>query len=264
MEKLILIKLGGSVITDKSKPFTARKNVIVRLAGEIHSARKKTNALLILGHGGGSYPHVPAAKYMTVQGIVNSKSYKGITKVQDAAARLNRLVVKKLITAGENAISINPSSIVVTYNNEIKKAYLKPLKKVLEFKMLPIVYGDVCLDEKIGCTIISTEKILTYLAISLKDRYSIGKIIICGNTDGVYDSEGKTIDKITPDWFLKNKGVIGGSQSTDVTGGMRHKVEECLKMSKRNGVQSLVINGNVVGNLKKAILGEKVLGTVIG
>ena len=93
MENLILVKLGGSLITDKNKPFTPRHDVINRLAREIHEAKEEKHLKVIVGHGGGSFPHKPAKDYRTNEGIVNGQSFKGIALVQDAASKLNRIIV---------------------------------------------------------------------------------------------------------------------------------------------------------------------------
>lgn len=82
MEELILVKFGGSLITDKSKPFTEDIDTIKRLAKEIHEARTERKFKLIIGHGGGSYPHTPAKEFRTNEGIINKRSYEGIARVQ--------------------------------------------------------------------------------------------------------------------------------------------------------------------------------------
>jgi isopentenyl phosphate kinase len=263
MGNLILVKLGGSLITNKSKPFTEEPGIIKRLVKEIHQARQQIQADFLVGHGGGSYPHVPARKYRTAEGIINQKSFWGIAEVQDAAARLNRIVVREFLAVGEKAVSINPSSCLVTKNREIKNFFLEPLIKLLEFKMLPVVYGDVVLDEKQGCSILSTEKILDFLALRLQKKgWKVLRIVHCGKTDGVYDDKGNTIPKINLGNFAKIKRFLGGSDGVDVTGGMLHKVKECLKLA-RFGVNSLIVNGKRPGGLTKAILGEEVKGTLI-
>lgn len=262
MKHLILIKLGGSLITDKARPFTEDLVTIRRIVREIHQARKISRKLLVIGHGGGSYPHVPAAKYKTAEGVVNMESYKGIVVVQDAAARLNRIIIKELINVGENAVTLSPSSFMIAENGEIKKAFLEPLLKLLEFEMLPVVYGDVTLDLEKGCCILSTEKILNYLAQKLTRHYEINKVIHCGKTGGVYDEKGRVIKSINRNGFNKLKKEIGESDGIDVTGGMLHKVEEALKLAKK-GISSEIINGSKSRILKKAILGKKVLGTII-
>ena len=251
------------MITDKTKPFTARPKTIKRLCLEFTRAKRKTNKLFILGHGGGSFPHVPATKYKTAEGIINDRSYQGIAVVQDAAAQLNRILVSELLKAGENAFSINPSSFMIAENGEIKKSFLLPILKLLEFKMLPVVYGDVGLDEEKGCCILSTEKILNHLALKLKRKgYLIERVVLAGITDGVYDPKGKTIRKLTPEKFNKFKKEISVSDGIDVTGGMSHKVGEAIKLSGK-GIETLIINGKITGNLEKAILDQEVKGTLI-
>jgi len=170
MSELILVKLGGSLITDKTKPFTPRKNVIDRLAREIHEARKESGIKVIIGHGGGSFPHKPAKDYKTQEGIINDESYKGISLVQDAASKLNRIIVESLINAGENAVSVQPSAGFIAEDGRIKQWYLEPMKELLKHNMLPVPYGDVALDVKKGCTIISTEEILNYIAKNIGSK----------------------------------------------------------------------------------------------
>ncbi len=113
MKKIILIKLGGSLITDKNNPFTANIEVIERLASEIKQIIDEDKYRLIVGHGGGSFPHVPAKLYQTQKGFINDKSPYGMGLVQDSASQLNRIVIKKFLENQIRAFSINPSSSLV-------------------------------------------------------------------------------------------------------------------------------------------------------
>jgi len=262
--ELIFLKLGGSLITKKDKPFTENKKIIKQIAQEIHRARKKKPFRLLIGNGGGSYPHVPAKKYKTAQGIINKESLKGIAEVQDAASRLNRIIVRALIDAGENAISIQPSSITLAKNSRIVEFYLKPLKMFLEKDMIPVVYGDVGLDLKQGGCIISTEELFVFLAKKLKPK----RIISAGIVDGVFtadplkDPKAKLIPEITSQNYPKIKKMLAGSAGIDVTGGMLHKVERYLELAVI-GIHSQIINGAVKNRLKNALLDKKVKGTII-
>jgi len=261
MKKLFLIKLGGSLITDKKTPYNPRLSILKRLCKEIRGLSRK-NHTFIVGHGGGSFPHYPAKKYETQRGVVNNKSLKGIAEVQDAAARLNRIVVNELIKAGENAISFSPSSLLITDNGEIKTAFLDSLLQSLELGMLPVVYGDVTFDTKKGCNILSTEKILNYLALKFRSNYNSVKIIYCGITDGVYDETGETVKKISIDKFNRLKRQIGKSEGIDVTGGMLHKVEEALKIAQKK-IPTLIINGTRKDELTRAVWGKIIKGTLV-
>jgi len=263
MNELVFVKLGGSLITDKTKPFTARMDVMHRLAGEIHEGKEEGGLKVLVGHGGGSFPHVPAKKYQVHKGVVSPETYKGVAEVQDAASRLNRIVVESLIEAGENAVSVQPSACVITRNGRIVHFDVKPLKKMLSENLLPVPYGDVVVDFERGCSIVSTEMIFDYLARKLKPS----RIVLAGVTDGVFtsdpqlDKKAERIPEITPRNFGKIKPYLKGSHGIDVTGGMLHKVEVLLGLAEF-GIPSNIVNGLMQNNLKNALLGKKI-GTLI-
>jgi isopentenyl phosphate kinase len=256
--ELILLKLGGSLITDKLKPFTLREDVLKRLCTEIRDARQEKNMALIIGHGGGSFPHTSATKYQTQKGYVNKDSKKGLSVVCNDAAKLNRLVVEELISAGENAISVQPSACCITNKGKITDWSLNNIKKTIKDGYIPVPYGDAVLDKSNGCCIVSTEEILGYLSKELGAK----RIILAGKVDGVLDSKGNLIDEINHKNFKEVKKHIHGSDAADVTGGMITKVEEMLSLAN-NGIESIIINGLKPGLVKNALLGKKVRGTVI-
>ncbi len=261
---LTLVKLGGSLITDKSKSFTERTDVIKRLAKEIHAAREKTGMRLIVGHGGGSYPHRPAKKYRTAEGMINEDSATGIAEVQDAAARLNRIIVRAMIDAGEDAVSIQPSASCIAEKGKIKEWYTAPIEMLLEKGMLPVVYGDVGLDTKQGCCILSTEELFDHLTMKLQ----AARVIMVGKVEGVMtgdpakDPKAEMVQEITPQNFEDVKKHLQGSDAVDVTGGMVHKVEQALKLAEA-GAEVHIISGMAPGRLEKALLGKEVTGTVV-
>jgi len=262
MERLILIKLGGSLITDKTKPLTAKVEIIKRLGKEIKEARKKFSGKIIIGHGSGSFGHTVAAKYKTQGGIFNKKGVNGLTLVADVAIQINRIVIQNFLKVGLPVFSLAPASFLTAENKNLKKSFIKPFYHLLKIGLIPVIYGDVILDQTRGCCIFSAEKTLNILTKNLKKEFNILKIIHCGNTNGVYDVKGKTIPVITRKSFKKFQNAIGKSKNIDVTGGMIHKVKESLEIA-RVGIPSLIINGRKPGNLKKAILGEEVKGTLI-
>ncbi len=261
-QKLILIKLGGSLITDKSQAFTAKEEVIKRLAGEIKSALKNFKGKILIGHGSGSFGHSVANQYQTQKGIINSKSVEGFPLVADAARKINEIVIDIFLAKKLPVVSFSPLSFLFTDNRKLQSKLLTPISKSLEVGLIPVIYGDVIMDEKMGFCIYSGEKSLNVIAQELNETYDI-TIIYCGETDGVYDASGETIAKINPKNFKDFKKNIGGSASTDVTGGMLHKVEESLEIARQLGIKTLIINGTIKRNLQKAILGKVVRGTVI-
>ena len=120
MSELVLLKLGGSVITDKNQPFTARENTIRRLAREMRQALEdQPHLCLVLGHGSGSFGHVVGQKYRTRQGIfdtsedIRRESWCGFVETAAAAARLNRLVTDLMLEEGVPVVSYPPRLVAV-------------------------------------------------------------------------------------------------------------------------------------------------------
>lgn len=253
MEDLVFIKLGGSVITDKSKPYTVREDVVKRLCSEISKALEEKIMPIVIGHGGGSFPHVSASKYQTQKGIINDDSWEGFSKVQDDASKLNRIIVERLIESEINAISIQPSASCLASNDRIVE-WDSNIEKYLEKGMVPVPYGDACLDKEKGCCIISTEELFNFLSKKIKPE----KIIMVGKVDGVLSKDGNVIEKISNIDDVR-KHVKSSDGIADVTGGMVHKIERSLD----TGIETIIINGLEANRLYNALSGKEVVGTVI-
>lgn len=263
MKKVIFIKLGGGLITDKYKPFVARKDVIRRLALEIKQVIKGRNVGLIIAHGSGSFGHSVAVKYKTQEGIKDKDSIWGISEVSDAAIRINRIVMEEFLKVRLPVISFAPKSFILAKNNEAKKVLEQPLMEALKIGLIPVVYGDVVMDIEKGCGIFSSEKVISELAKKLQSQFKIENIIYCGNTEGVYDPEGSTIQMIDSKIYKKVMGKIGGSTATDVTGGMLHKVQEAMKVARIAKCEVVIMSGIKNGSLVKEIKGLKINRTII-
>jgi isopentenyl phosphate kinase len=258
---LTLLKLGGSLITDKNCPHTPRLDVLARLAGEIASARRiQPDLRLLLGHGSGSFGHVPAKKYGTRQGVHTSTEWLGFMDVWREAAALNRLVVDALATAGLPALSFPPSAAVIAADGQAVSWDMAPLLAALDAGLLPVVYGDVVFDRTLGGTILSTEDLFTHLAPRLRPT----RILLAGLEAGVwadYPACTRLIPEITPANHAQLDAALGGSYATDVTGGMASKVRLALDWAQAvPGLEVRIFSAADPGSLLSALLGEP-LGT---
>lgn len=265
MKPVVLLKLGGSLITDKAKPYTERGHVIMDLVRQIREALSEDPEMsLIIGNGAGSYAHYPAKVYNLTKGITEPSQLKGFCEVQDGAARLNRIVVSNLLKAGVNAIALSPSSFLTARSGRIHRFFIDPLLGLLRQKIVPVLYGDIVYDETQGATIISTETLLSSIAKRLLSRkIRVGSIVHNGITKGVLDTRSEVIPLITKKNFSSLRNVFTSVAGYDVTGGMIHKVKESLKLTDA-GIKSYIINGMSQKNLlKKALLGDVDLGTRI-
>lgn len=269
MSELILLKLGGSVITDKTKPFTARLDVMERLAQEIKNALTDRGGelQLIIGHGAGSFGHAVAAKYQTHKGAIAADSWPGFAEVAEAAAELNYIVMKALRQAGVPAIKFQPSASTRTRGPQLMYFETFPLKEVLKHGLVPVIYGDVSVDAVQGMSIVSTEKLFDNLAREL----SPNRIILTGHVDGVYNkdplkhSDAEVIEDIDSSNWAEVEAMLGGSHGFDVTGGMFSKVREMYRLTlAMPPMQAMIMSAEQPGNVERVLKGQAVnFGTLI-
>jgi isopentenyl phosphate kinase len=262
-----LIKLGGAVITDKSMPNTTRPDVLKRLVSEVKSAWVDMDEYLVVGHGAGSFAHVPAAHYGTIDGFKDEYSRLGMAIVQDSAAQLNRIVVHEFLEQDVPAVSACASSSAVTKNKQVQTYFTDVFEQYLKQGLLPVTYGDVIVDSEIGCTIWSTDTILAHCTREfLKREWKVSRIIHATQVAGVYRDlahpELGMFDEITPDNAAEVKKSMGVTKGFDVTGGMWTKISESLELTQY-GIETVILSGDTPGMLEKCLRGEAFVGTTI-
>lgn len=256
MESIILIKLGGSIITDKTIPYTPNIPIIKELANVLTSVDKP----LIIAHGSGSFGHTSAQLYGGKKGYT---SKEGIAKLCFDASWINHIVMDVLIKKHLPAVSLRPMSMMQTNSGILTHHLFENIEELLKQKLIPVVYGDVMIDTSWNTTIFSGEKILSEIADYLLTKsYFVEKVIEIGNTDGFYDKEKKTVKKITPETWENLKNNVFETNTPDVTGGMIHKVEEALLLVKK-GIPTYLVNGNNSTAVKDALLSSSFAGTRI-
>lgn len=261
-KNLVFLKLGGSLITDKTREETLRGEVLKRLAFEIQEAlSSKPELQLVLGHGSGSFGHVAANKYGTRQGVRDKVQWQGFAEVSSAAARLNAQVRDSLLHMNVPAITLQPSASVECREGQIVNMSTNPVKSAIGVGLVPVVYGDVAFDSVIGGTIISTEEILSFLAAKLHPTW----LLLAGETEGVLNDDGRLIPLITRGNIGQVQDQLGGSRGTDVTGGMAGKVYQMIDLvEKVPNLSVLVFSGLEAGNVRERLLGNtEIAGTVI-
>ncbi len=255
-----VLKLGGSVITDKDEPMTPDMKNINRLVDEIKAAWPIP---IILIHGGGSYGHPYAKKYNLSDGYTSDHQIIGYAKTHQAMVEINSIITDALIKRGIPAISVTSSSFITTYEKRIVSVDLEILGQYIIKGFLPVLYGDTVIDKKQGFSILSGDQ----LAVKIATRLGAKKVIFGADVDGVYTSnpklvkEAKLIDVLPLD-KIEGYIKIGQSLSTDVTGGMLGKVTEAIQAVKA-GVDVQIVNAAKAGVIFKALRGEKVSGTIL-
>jgi len=260
---MLFLKLGGSLITDKTRENTPRRDVIDRLAREIKQWMNVAPQPLLIGHGSGSFGHAAAKKYGTRLGVYSVDEWKGFAEVSVIAARLNRIVADALHDAGVPVVSVPPSASAHCEDGKLLSMDTLLIETALAHGLTPLVMGDVALDSVRGATIVSTEEVFAFLA----SRFPVTRILLAGVTAGVYRSlaQPELITTITPQTWADVQQGIGASHGADVTGGMASKVRDMLALvdaQPRQHLQIHIFSGLIDGNLTRA-LNDELVGTVI-
>lgn len=255
------IKLGGSLITDKRVERSFRRDVAERIAQEIASALiEQPDLRILIGHGSGSFGHFAAARHKTAQGVQTSEQWRAFAEVATVAAELSGLVAQVLQDAGVPVWRISPSASAISRDGEIATLSLSSITTALEHALVPLVHGDVSIDEMRGGTIVSTERVFFYLAHHLP----VNRILLLGEVSGVYDAEHSTIPEITPANYSDIEQLLGGSGGIDVTGGMETKVRDMLDLTLALPHLNIrIMDGRQPDLLRQTLLGNATPGTRI-
>lgn len=263
IEDFQFLKLGGSLITKKTKPKTAHPDLLARLAEEIAAAKaQKPSLKLVIGHGSGSFGHVPAKKYATRQGVYTPQQWQGFIEVWRHANALNRLVIDTLAEAGVPGVACSPLAAITANNGNIHSWHTMPIQAALDHGLIPVIQGDTIFDTACGGTILSTENLFVYLAKIFRPK----RILLAGIEPGVW-ADFPTCKEIIPVITTANLNeanpFLAGSSATDVTGGMVSKVHEMLSLVQDiPSLEVLIFSGKQPGNVQNSLCGES-FGTVI-
>jgi isopentenyl phosphate kinase len=265
---LTFLKLGGSVITDKTGQEAPDLPTIRQLAAEARSALDRDRELrLILGHGSGSFGHTYARRYGVHTGIAppglsrdeGGGDWMGFALTAAAALRLNRIVVDELLAAGVPALALQPSAMLLAEGGRLVQWHTMNILRALERGLVPVIHGDVAFDAIQGSAIVSTEQLLIYLAGI--PEICPDRIILVGES-GVYtadpraDPHAERIARIDAGNIADVLRGAGASHGVDVTGGMRAKVELMWRLVEATPGLSVQLIGPAPGLLARALLGE--------
>jgi isopentenyl phosphate kinase len=220
MSDRLILKLGGSVITDKSADCAINRTQLTSIAGAI--ARAQTGGIVII-HGAGSCGHPEAKRYHVDAGAVQGQT-EGIYVTHRAVSRLNNEVVATLREQGVSAIGVHPLHTAVADKGRLVTFECRHLETMLDLGMVPVIHGDVVMDLSQGACIVSGDQLVRYLAVGL----GIRRVGLATDVPGVLDGE-RVVPEINRDTLPTLR--IGNSMHTDVTGGMRGKINELLELS---------------------------------
>lgn len=253
---MILIKLGGSVITDKSQYKKFNKEQTARLCREIAESGRS----VMIVHGAGSYGHVLAKRYAIQNGLVDFAQVSPAAMVHHDAMELGLLVTSELMAVGIPAASLSPGSCFVMDEGRLVVDDEEVIRRMSHVGIMPVTHGDVVMDRQKGFAIVSGDELMEVMARIFKPE----RIVFVSDIDGLYDSnpkenpEARMIPEVTREIL---DDVSSDEDVDDVTGGVRNKMEAMLRMCSPDR-DCVLVNGTVPGRLLSLLKGEEVTCTV--
>ena len=256
-DKIDIIKIGGSVITDKSEYRSLRKKQLSLISEEI----SKWNRKLILVHGAGSFGHYIAKQYSIHLGFSYQDQIKGVLQIREDMSELSDIVNRTLKEKGTKAISFQTSAIIF----EDKTGYscqFDPIRKALALDLTPVLSGDILLTENKAFKILSGDTLTNIIAENLE----ISRVIFISDVDGIFIQNKETRkNELVSNLSLEDLenvtiGDLKHEDSNDVTGEMKGKISE-IKSLLRQVSEVIIVNGSYPDRLAAIRSGDSFIGT---
>lgn len=252
-QKLIIIKLGGAVVTFKESPTPKARSETIRSLSKQIKQLSKAGYRIILVHGAGSFAHSMVKKYNLNLGMKYKRQKYIFGKVIQRMLKLNGIIMGNLQKNGVSAVSLPPHTFITQTAGNLEQFEVSLIRQYLKKKIIPVFFGDMVLDDKWGCSVISGDAIVCFLAKKLK----ADKVIFLSDVDGIFDSDpnknpkAKLIPEITNENINQVLKGLSPTGREDVTGEMHGKILAIKKdLSK---IPVIVINGLKRGTLSDAV-----------
>ncbi len=243
---MILLKLGGSVITNKKKALCARARAI----GAITRCLKKIKEPMIIVHGGGSYGHYWSVRY-DMHTRPAEYDLHGVSTVKNSMIELDKIILDSMLKSRLKPYPAPPAGFM-SGDRPITRR-IQELGAIAGAGLVPVTYGDALWHGQKRSYILSGDRIMTHVARVLRPKLSIFAL----DVDGVYSDPG-TGDLIRE---IRGEKVRVSDVGMDVTGGMGRKMQEAAKIS-RLGLRVFFANGNRPERIVDAANGNKFEGTL--
>lgn len=222
----VVVKLGGSLITEKDRPETLDDAALDAACGALASALADGAVeRLVVVHGGGSFGHHHASEH-GVSTTTGTADADAVMDIHGAMTELNRAVLDRLHERDVPAVPVHPLSLSARPDGADADLDL-PLAStatLLDEGFVPVLHGDGVATAGSGVTVVSGDELVVELAAGLGAR----RVGVCSTVPGVLDGDGAVLPSIGS--FDAVADALGASDATDVSGGMAAKVRELLAL----------------------------------
>ncbi|MFX0045485.1 MAG: hypothetical protein ACFE8Z_06530, partial [Candidatus Hermodarchaeota archaeon] len=157
-----------------------------------------------------------------------------------------------------------PFTMVTLQDRKIADFPTEMIQRTLDSGLVAVTHGDVCFDNILGASILSGDTIAVYLAKEMKAR----ALYIGTDVDGVLEDDprvnpkAKHIEVIDTSRWNAIIAKTGPSSATDVTGGMKKKLNEISTLVELD-IDIAIFNLGVSNRLSSLLSGASTVCTRI-
>jgi isopentenyl phosphate kinase len=221
MTQSYIVKLGGSLITDKNTQDTFDQKGIKSCIDWLSMNKENVRMIVI---GGGSFGHIAAKKLQSSwKNISLQDKKKQIQAIQDSMQVLYEHLKNALLERGIETISVSPCDY-----ESLSKAVDRCVA-VMQSGSILLTHGDV-MPNTDTLTIVSSEDMMLqsvcHGAISAEAKKNY-QYVFFTKTKGVLDSDGNIIPVIKSESVIETFGT-----ANDTTGGMKQKLANAFTLAE--------------------------------
>jgi isopentenyl phosphate kinase len=249
-----IVKLGGSVVTDKARSLQADRAAI-RAIGE---ALVRHPAPTILVHGTGSFGKPYAIQYQYLDGRFDAEHVDRYLEIRDSLKELGRVVARELTAAGLLVAELDAYHCFDRADGALSFAEPEHFALLLERGAIPLLMGDLFVCPRDGYRVVSSDQ----MVVELAKRYRPKQALFLSDVPGVlHPATGELLPTLSPESARELDGAAA-SDALDVSGGMAAKARWALDAAAYAGA-CWIIDGRDSAALEAALSGESFVGTKI-
>ncbi len=226
-KKLIIVKLGGSVVTLKHLPSPAvRRAHIQRVAAMLRKRYDPSRHALILIHGAGSFGHGHAYRHKLALGTKDhpEKTFRAVEN-QSLDALLNSEITTIFIASGLPVVGMPTRTLAINRQGKLASLSINTISAALETGAIPLLHGDMIFDTAWGLSICSGDVLVSELA----RIFSVENVFFASDVDGIFSADphrfpdAVLIEKMPLSEIARGIIRLDSSHNIDVTGGLSKK-----------------------------------------
>jgi isopentenyl phosphate kinase len=242
---ITVIKLGGSLITDKTRQGFVRDKDLADLGSLLARNINEMPGLVLLIMGGGAVGHF-AAKQLGVERGVPHCDLAGLHKMAGGMYAFKNRLAERFESLGVPALAFQETSYLVARADGSIALYDSALRHAFSLGIVPIVSGGLVFDDIRGVRPLNGDLIPLALDTSV---FNIKRVIMLTDVPGVLAGDGTVITTLDPISRARMARIEPVPGWVDTTGGMDIKVEVALTLARR-GIPTVICSGRQLDDIR--------------